>query len=163
MAKTTILARDWKHYIEDIATPDTFVEIGALSSFEPSPSAESADNSNFNNGGWASSLPASRGMEYSLEGKYIVDAATKDRDAGQELVEEAAVEVGTAAVRKYRVKDPAGNIVEFQAWATMGNKGGGGVNDTSAWACTLNVVRKPTLITGVETPVRTYTDAPEYF
>ena len=83
----------------------------------------------------------------SLEGFWLVNSANGQRDPGQSKVESAAVQVGYAAYRDFRVRatpsgyGELGNFV-FTGQAGIGERGGS-VTDVMPWSVDLIFEGKP--------------------
>lgn len=139
MAITKVLARHWKIEI-DVGTAQgpAWVEIKGLSSFSWSAEKASADTTSFDEGGVRSHLPASRGMTLSLEGYYLEDPQTGERDPGQEAVEELARKVGPEGIGTFRITSPGGTVREFDASANVAGTGGG-TDDPTSWSVELEI------------------------
>lgn len=143
MPKVKVLARDYKIYIE--SKDKTFQQIGGIESLTLSFDAEDVETTDFDTNGYQTHLIASRSQEIEIEGSYIVDPQTGDRDAGQQLVEDLAEKVGYESLGKFRIMNPAGKVTEFLASVTLGDQGGG-LKDKAGWGATLKVSGKPTKI-----------------
>lgn len=152
MPKLKVLARNYKIYIEDPQTADTFQQIGGIESLTLSFDAEDVETTDFDTDGYQTHLIASRSQEIELEGSYIIDPSTGDRDAGQQLVEDLAEKVGHESLGKFRVMNPAGKVTEFLASVTLGDQGGG-VKDKASWGATLRVSGKPIKIADTDTAI----------
>lgn len=151
MGKVKILARQWQLFIA-AATANTFQKIGGIESFTLSSDSETTENTDFDSEGYAESFISGRSNEISLEGSYVVDPDTKERDLGQALVEDLAKKIGHQSLSAFRLVSPAGEITEYQVHATLGDKGGGNTDKTS-WGATLGVSGKPVEIGDADTAV----------
>jgi predicted secreted protein len=139
---TKILAREWKFQIE--GSEGTFIDIKGLNNFSFSPSSASVDTTDFDSEGWNEHLVASRGLEVNLEGAYLADVETGDRDAGQEAVEALADKVGVGSLGKFKIISPAKTTYEFLASAEVTSPAGGGNDDKTGWSVKLKVSGKVT-------------------
>lgn len=124
-----------------------YVEIGGVNSFSPSREKNDTDVTDFDSEGWMEHLVASRGMSFDMEGFHIEDADTGDRDAGQEVLEEAALEMGPDALKTLRIVGPGGNTeiyMEVSIDAPFhGLSDGGGTDDSAGWSASLTMSGKP--------------------
>lgn len=132
-------ARRWPWYIDtsETDTPE-WTRIGGLDTWGHTPNSSDADTTVMEDGGSETHFKASRGHSYSLSGKYKEDPASGDRDPGQEAVEALGRQIGPESLGHFRRESPAGAAIEFWASAEV-TIGGGGVNDATAWACSLKV------------------------
>lgn len=144
MGKVKVLARQWKLFIEsDVA--DTFQKIGGIESFTLSSDSETTDTTDFDTDGYNTSFVSGRSNEIELEGSYVVDVATKERDPGQKLIEELATKIGHESLKAFRLVSPAGEVTEYVVYATLGDQGGS-TTDKTSWGATLGVSGKPVAI-----------------
>lgn len=147
MALSKVLAKEFTWEIDDGTDTDTYVEIGGLNSVSLSPTKNDADTTTFSED-WVSHLVSTRGLEVTLEGLYMEDSATGDRDAGQEQVEAAIAEVGSASIKSFQAVTPGGTTITFDASVNgepFGMGGGGGNDDATSFSYTLTVSGKPTV------------------
>ena len=145
MSLGEVLARDFTWEIDDGA--DTFVEIGGLTSVEPSGNMNEADTTTYDSEGWIERLAASRSLEISMEGQYQEDPTDGTRDSGQEQVEAAGEKVGTDSKVPFQVTTPGGTTITFEAIVNTQGFGlgtGGGNDDPAGWGATLMTSGKPT-------------------
>lgn len=138
-----VLARDWKMEIEDSATAGTFVEIAGIESFTFGSSKTDADTKTFDTDGWDEHIVAGRGRTLGFEGKYLEDPDTKERDAGQQLVEDAAELIGHDSLVNFKLTSPVGVVRSFKASVNLKDIGGG-VNDSTSFGADLTVSGKVT-------------------
>jgi hypothetical protein len=126
------------------ATP-TWVAIGGLTNLNYSLDESVAEGNHFGSGGWNSSLVSRRGVSFSLDAMYLVDAATGARDPGQEAVELSSRQIGTAGLKSYQFADGStgGKTITFKAHATA-TYSGGGVDDNAGWTATVTATGAPT-------------------
>ena len=143
MATVEVLARNWDLEIEDPNTAGTFVEIGGINSFTFSSDVNNADTTTFSDLGWESHLAASRSRSLSMDGFYLVDPDTGDLDEGQEILNDAAAEMGQDSLIKFQLTDPGGNTKEFEATVNLADQGGGN-DDPTSWGAELDVSGQPT-------------------
>ena len=149
--KVKVLARNWQIFIET-ATAGTWQKIGGIESFTLSSDSETTDNTDFDSEGYDESFVSGRSNEITLEGKYVVDVETKERDLGQAAVEELATKIGHESVGALRLVSPAKEITEYGVHATLGDKGGA-KKDTTSWGATMGVSGKPKAITTDSTAI----------
>lgn len=143
MAKVKVLARDWKVEIQKPnALEETYVEINGINSITFGSSKNDADTTSFDNGGVNTHIVASRGYSLSVEGMYLVDVNTGERDEGQQLTEDLADQIGPASIGGFRVTDPAGNVRKFMASVNVGDVGGGN-DDPTSWGAECTISGKP--------------------
>lgn len=145
MAVVKVPASDFLVEVENPTTPGSFVEIKGLNSLEFSPSAETADTTTWDDGGWNTHLVTRRGLQITLEGLRLEDPATGARDQGQQIVEELGMQVGLAAIGKFRLTSPGGEKWEFDATVNV-TPLGGGQDDGATWSAELTVQGQPVLI-----------------
>lgn len=145
MPPRKVLARGWVFEVES-ATPDTWIQIGGINNFTPDRAKDDADTSDFDSGGWAEHLPASRGLSISLDGFYLEDAAGA-RDLGQARVEALAQLVDNAGLGRFRMTSPATGGNRRVTGDVSFNYGGpgGGNNDGSAWSMVATFSGQPTI------------------
>ncbi len=134
MAITKVLARDWGKQIN----ASGFIEINGIRSFTVATSKQDADTSDFESQGWNTHLVAARGTTITLEGLYLEDVVTKDRDPGQAAVETSARLVGPTGISEYKFTTPGGTTWTFNASAEVEGPGGD-TNSAADWKCTLTV------------------------
>lgn len=144
MAVTKVLARDWTIEIDTdpLATTPTgspvWTEIKGLNTIGFSQTKNDADVTTFDSGGFLEHIPASRGYEVTLEGIFLEDVSTGDRDPGQEAVEEYADMVGAEALASFQLTSPGGTIWSFSGSVTVETPSGGN-DDPTGWSATITV------------------------
>jgi hypothetical protein len=136
MAVTKVLARGWKVEVET-TTPGTYIEVKGLTQLEFGDDPTRSDTTDFNSQGAAEHIVAERSHTLSIEGRYLEDPDTGDRDPGQERVEEIGRAVGSSSLGNFRLTSPGGNIATFQASASISK--GGSTNDPTNWQAELQV------------------------
>jgi hypothetical protein len=146
---TKVLARGWKLEIEvdpdgTGVQPAVWTPIKGLTSFGFSNGNSEVDTTDFESEGSEEHMIASRNKNMSLEGHYLEDKVTKDRDAGQEAVEALAELIGPESLGKFRLTSPAGTVTSFTASANVGEIGGGN-NDSTKWSAALKISGKTTV------------------
>ena len=173
MAVTKVLARDWK--IEILTkgsipvlsatdyTPSADAEwsgIGGITSLTFGSDSTEADTTSFDEAGRESHLIVKRGNTVTIDGKYLEDQLTGERDAGQQAVEIAADQIGPTAMRYYRLTSPGGTERVFLASTKLAELGGG-TDDPTSWGaeckCSGLICKKiksviPSVITSFTTP-----------
>ena len=77
-----------------------------------------------------------------MEGFYLVDPDTGDLDAGQEILNDAATEMGQESLVTFQLTDPGGNTKEFEATVNLADQGGGN-DDPTSWGAELDVSGEP--------------------
>lgn len=137
MATTKVLARNWQIEVEDDSDTDTFLEVGGITSIGFSQDTTNADATTYDSEGDEEHIPASKSREISLEGKYLEDKSTGDRDEGQERVENIAEKTGPEGQATFKLTSPGGTTKEFEATPTVETSGSQG--ETQNWTVTLNV------------------------
>jgi len=147
MALGKVLAKEFTWEVDDGTNTGTYVEIGGLNNVSLSPTKNDADTTTFDEN-WVSHLVSTRGLEVTLEGLYIEDPGTGGRDTGQEQVEAAIAEVGSASIVPFQVTSPGGTVIGFNASVNgepFGMGGGGGNDDATSFSYTLTVSGQPTV------------------
>ena len=110
------------------------------------------DVSTTDSGGWGSSMYTQHTASLSLEGFFLVDSLTGDRDQGQLLAERAATKVGYDAYRDIKIEAvPTISGVQSTAIGSIIVTGtialgdmGGAVTDVDPWNVEVAVDGKPT-------------------
>lgn len=134
MAVAKILARNWEFFVEG-DTPGDFVPIGGINNFTINPTKTDADTSDFGSDGVAEHLPAQRALSLTLNGHFLIDRQTGDRDPGQARCEELTGLVDVDGLRKFRfIPKDADEGWEFTA-SFNATPTGGGNNDPTGWTC----------------------------
>jgi hypothetical protein len=152
MTKVKVLARNWGLYLEEPATVGTFQRIGGIESFTLGFGSEDTDTTDFDTEGYSTHIVSGRSNEIKIEGSFIEDVTTGDRDAGQTLAEDLATKIGHESIGKFRLKAPSGKVTEFSVSATMTDQGGG-LKDKTKWGATLKVSGKPSQIAIPDTAI----------
>lgn len=145
MAVTKVLARDWKIEILTKGTINTiteeaytasedaeWVEINGVTSLKFASESTETDTTSFDEAGRESHIIVKRGNSVTLDGKYLEDEKTGDRDKGQQAVEISADKIGPDAMSYYRLTSPAGTERVFQASSKLSDLGGG-TDDATSW------------------------------
>lgn len=139
MAVTEVLMQDVDADINTgtIAVP-VWTRIAAVTSVTHSPTKTTADTKNFDTPGRYRHRVVRRGDSFTVQAQRQEDEGTGSRDAGQEAVETAAIAVGTAAEKQFRLTSPGGNTWTFLATAEV-TELGGGTDDVANWQAVLEV------------------------
>ncbi len=95
---------------------------------EHTPATTRADVTDCDSDGADENRVTSRGHTFAFGYHRKEDAASGDRDPGQEALETAAQAVGAASLTQYRISSPGGNTLTFSA-TTQVKEIGGGHND----------------------------------
>lgn len=137
MAVVKTLARDWDFDINTgtDAVP-VWTPINGINTHSWSFTKNDADTTTYDDEGWISHLPASRGRSVTLGGIFMEDPTTGDRDPGQEACETHAEQIGPEGLRKFQVTSPGGTTIVGNA-STQVTPGGGGNDDPTGWECVI--------------------------
>lgn len=95
------LARDHKFFIKNL---ENWIQISGITSWSISYAREVADLSKFNDLGWSASITTSRAGSINLEGFYLTDISTGDKDLGQLLCDQAANGLGYNGLRAFKIE-----------------------------------------------------------
>lgn len=136
MALQKYNARDVVFEIEDVATPNTWIEIGGVNTFSKSHDEETAETTTFASGGQAESQKMEISKELEIEGFRLRDSVTGALDPGQAMVETLSERLGEQSLGKIRFAHKDDD--EWQVWTAHANLGdqGGGNNDKTSWSAT---------------------------
>lgn len=151
MAIRKYLARDHKFYIS-IDNRATWTPISGIATWGFTIDNNDEDVSTTDSGGWGSSMYTQHTASLSLEGFFLVDSLTGDRDQGQLLAERAATKVGYDAYRDIKIEAvPTISGVQSTAIGSIIVTGtialgdmGGAVTDVDPWNVEVAVDGKPT-------------------
>lgn len=135
MAAVKVLARGWTVEIRDPDTLD-YHEIQGLTSLTFDTEKKDTDTTSFDDAGFETHLVSARNKKMGLEGYYLEDQDTMERDAGQELVEELSELMDTDSIGTFRITSPAGRTRTLYASAAVSGVGGGN-NDPTGWKAEL--------------------------
>ena len=133
MAVTKVNARGFTFEIQTKGGSPTWTEIGGITSWSPEFSDEETDTTDFDSAGLAESEVMQRGKAFTIEGFFKEDTANGNRDAGQEVVEEAAEDIGADSLWSVRITTPGGTVRTWTNATVMLTGGGGGNNDKASW------------------------------
>ena len=122
MAVTKVNAENWTVEI-DLDGGPTWQAVGGIEDFDIGRSTTRADTTDFDSGGAEENRVIRRGKTFTLNGHFLEDEGTGDRDAGQEAIEDAAEQVGAAAEKTFRLTSPGGTIFTFAATVQVGTSG----------------------------------------
>lgn len=144
MAKVKVISRDIvvkvNNGTEEI--PE-WVEIKGLNSVTFSSSKNDADTTTFDEGGWGSHIVANRSRSASIEGLYLVDPETGERDEGQGIVDTYNEKIGPESLAEFRIEFPGKLAKRFKASVNLSDLGGGN-DDPMPWGAELTVSGKVT-------------------
>lgn len=134
MPTTKILARDFDFALNTgtIETP-VWTDIKGVNSWSHTPTGNDADTTTFDEDGRLSHMKASRGDAFTLDGLYLTDVDTGERDPGQAAVSVWADAIGPDSLKQFRITVPDGTTLTFLASATT-TQGGGGKDDPAAFS-----------------------------
>lgn len=141
MAIVRVLARDWKLKVDN--GTGTFVEVGGINTFGFGGSKTDADTTGFDSDGWSEHLVAGRGRTLTMEGFFLEDPDTGQRDAGQAIIDALANEIGEDAIGSFELTTPGGTTYEFNGSVEPSDVGGGH-NDATGWGATITVTGQVT-------------------
>lgn len=103
--------RDWNISIQDKSqVSETFVRIKGLNQMTHSTDSSTEDGSAATDK-WEEPYVTKRNGSLKLEGRPLVDASTGSRDAGQELLDDYANEVGCEGDATIKMSDPYGKTI----------------------------------------------------
>lgn len=135
MPITKVPARDWTVEIETGPTPD-FTEVGGLTTLTFGQESEDTDTTDFDSNGEAEHRVMQRGRTLGLEGFYLEDKDSGDRDPGQAAIEALGEKVGEDSISMFRLTSPGGTEKKFRGSVELGDVGGGN-NDMTSFAATI--------------------------
>lgn len=115
-----------------------WTRVAAVTGVTHSPRKATADTKNFDVPGRERHRVVRRGDSFTVSAQRQEDEGDGSRDAGQEAVETAGQEVGTAAEKQYRLTSPGGNTLVFIATAEV-TELGGTTDDVANWQAVLEV------------------------
>lgn len=158
MALMKILARDMDCFVN---TGTTAVPVWTQIDYTQvtaNYSVTNADTTTQSDGGWSAHLPALRSATFSMEGRYLVDPATGDRDVAQAFLESAAHLVSHEGLIQFwfvmmgRGTGDAGADTPLAGLKFSGSLNatpfGGGTSDAAAFNCEVTMSGKPDLTDG---------------
>lgn len=148
MAAVEMLAREYKFSVSPDGT--VWTEIGGVNTWKWAEDTNEVNVTDFDDEGYEADLPATRKCKLTLEGNYLRDPETGERDAGQAMTETAARKSGFKALIHFKVESrdedgantPLGSITG-KAYPKL-NERGGGNQDKMPWSVELSVFGKPT-------------------
>lgn len=154
MAYNKILARYYTLKVLKPGATPTEVIVNGQTSMTMAPSAEVADTSSFDEGGFTSSLKSVQSMALTFDGFVMIDYATGLRDEGQVILEDLINASGIKGLAEFILELNDGEATptvlekyEFTAHAT-GAEFGGANADAGKWGFTLQMCGKPTITKG---------------
>ena len=142
MAVTKVLARDWTIEVQtgtDIA-PE-WIPIKGLKTFAFRNSKSDADTTTFDSEGNEEHIVASRGRSMTMDGTFLIDVGTGERDPGQMAVETLGEGIGPSSLNGFRLTNPGGMLRDFVASAKLSDVGGS-EKDPTSWGAELTVSGK---------------------
>ncbi|AZO95281.1 hypothetical protein [Halocella sp. SP3-1] len=132
-----IPAKDWKFEVDDGTDTDTFAEVKGLNTFSIEPSSNRTDVTDFDSNGDEEGYISTRGKAITLEGNYLEDTSTGDRDPGQERIEAVGELTGADSIVSFRITSPGGTTYTFDVTVDSAFATGGGHQDNTAWTANL--------------------------
>lgn len=150
MAKVKVLSRDIVVKINTgTENLEDWTEVKGLNSVTFSSSKNDADTTTFDEGGWGSHLVANRSRSASIQGLYLVDPDTGERDAGQAAVDGYNEKIGPNSLAQFKIEFPGGTVKMFKASVNVSDIGGGN-DDPMPWGAELTVSGQVETTTGGE-------------
>lgn len=144
MAIGKVLAQLWKLYIKDNSATPVYIEVKGLDTITPNISGDRIETPDFQSGAWKSYLKVQQGMEITIDGYYLVDESTGDRDPGQAAMDAIGRLTGQEAFADFRLTCAGGSTIEFQGLFAPGSFGGGSVNESARWGGVVTINGEPT-------------------
>ncbi|MCX5161870.1 hypothetical protein OOK39_21785 [Streptomyces sp. NBC_00264] len=133
-------ARGWLFEVEDVDTPDTWLPIAGLTTFNHNPgeNEETAETVAFDSEGHFEQDVMQRGASLSLEGQYRIDKTTKAQDPGQAYIDhEWSQRLGIDSRNRVRWRHNTQTAwAVWEATVTPGEQGGG-TNEKTTWSATI--------------------------
>jgi predicted secreted protein len=151
MTKVKVLARNWGIYVQS-AVVGTFQKVGGIDTFTLGFKDEQTDTTDFDSEGYSTHIVSGRSHDIKIEGSFVEDVLTGDRDAGQELIESLATKLGPDSIDKFRLMAPSGKTTEYDVSASLSDQGGG-LKDKTKWGAALTVSGKPLEIPDTDTAI----------
>ena len=135
MAIRKYLARNHRFAINTSETDDAgdgvWLTISGINTFTRNTESTDVDASDFDDAGWGSDFSVTKKFTLGLQGHYLVDETTGDKNSGQQLAEQAAHGFGPEAFRFVRMealntaRDTVIGSIIIQASIKLGESGGG--------------------------------------
>ena len=142
MALVKVLAKDWTLETADLVEPtqDTweYTAVCGFAQFSFDSSKTDTDTTDFCGDGYMEHIVAQRGYTFSADIQYYVDTTTKERDAGQQVIQDRSDLVGPDANGWFRLTDPSG----FERWfqGSVNQSGlGGSTNDSTTYSIEITI------------------------
>jgi len=125
MSITKVLARHFKLEINigTEATP-SWLKVNGLETLTFSSTKTDVETDDFDSAGLDEHMVVGRGRSMGIEGYYLVDLDTGDRDPGQEAVETAAELIGEDSLAQFKLTYPGGAVKTFYASVNLKDMGG---------------------------------------
>jgi predicted secreted protein len=137
VAQKKRLARGFTIEVES-STPNTWLAIGGINTFDMPRSKNNADVTDFDSAGAEEHIVASRNQGLTWGGFYMEDDTTPfGRDPGQERLEVLSVALGDASIGTMRVTTPSGRTKELNGSVDVSGPTGGN-NDPAGFSGTLD-------------------------
>lgn len=136
MPATKINVRDWTIEIQSKDATPVWTAIGNLKNMTIGRTSVNVDLTDGDSAGMEETQIMQRGKTLTFEGSFLEDASGT-RDAGQDLVEDAAGAVGDDSHYGFRVTTPAGTVETWADAVFEVSDVGGGHNDKTSWGFTV--------------------------
>lgn len=139
MAVRKVLARGFKVEINTgTEQAPVWTPIKGLETIGFATSKTDADTTDMDSNGNDEHVVASRSREITLEGFWLEDKQTGERDPGQEAVDALNEAVGDESLGEFRLTTPGGKVRRFLASVSVEGPTGG-KNEMAKWNATLTV------------------------
>ena len=144
MALVKILAR---HLLVELNTGTdavpVYTKVGGLETLEFAAEKTDVDDTDFDSDGEAEHKVVQRARKITLDGFYLEDPTTGDRDPGQEALIALGDAIGYDSTKGLRMTTPGGNTTTYKVSAKVDGPGGGGKNANSSFKAELTVSGAP--------------------
>jgi hypothetical protein len=127
-----------REFLVEVSDGDSNLPIGGIRTITLNTSKTDADTTDFDSGGWAEHFVGERSASVTLDGVYIEDPDSGDRDPGQARCEALALLVGPASMGEFTITSPAGAARVFSGSVQVSGPSGGR-NEASTWQAVLTV------------------------
>lgn len=137
------LARNHKFYVND---GTNWLQISGIRSWTFGIQYEDADDSKFNDNGWMSYVVISRAGIINLEGFFLADSTTGERDSGQQACDNACKSLGFNALRSFKIEafEDSTSIGYIQGSGIFSfSSTGSNVTTVLPWNTTINLLGMP--------------------
>jgi hypothetical protein len=142
LSKTEITIKNHRFSINDTEGDDyasgNWLVISGVNTFTRGTESTDVDASDFDSAGWGSDFSVTKKFSIGIQGHYLVDEVTGDKNSGQQLAEQAAHGFGPSAFRWVKMealntaRDTVIGSIIIQASAKLGESGGG-MEDLEPW------------------------------